>query len=419
MSKLIDRAQRILLAPKTEWPVIAAEPDTTAGIYRGYIAILAAIGPIAMFIKSSLIGYGIPLIGFYRVDVMHGLIGAIVSYGLSLLSVYIFALIINALAPTFGSQKDSLLALKTAAYAMTAAWIAGIAQILPVVGVLITIAGGAYSVYLLYLGLPVTMKAPQDKAIAYTAVSVVAAMLLFWIAAVIVGTVLGRGPWMGGGSLWYGGPVVTDRGHFDEDSPLGKLEQWGRNIEEAGKRVDATKDSQGVSSSAAIGQLMGAVIGADNTLQALSTEQIQSFIPATLAGLPRTSLSSERSGALGIQVSEANAVYGDGQDRSLRLSLNDTGGAQGLLALAAWAGVEQERSWDGGYERDYRQDGRMLHERWDSTSGSGKFGVVVGGRFAIEVEGKAASMDELKAALASGIDITKLEAIAQAGKTGG
>jgi hypothetical protein len=63
MSNLIDRVQRILLAPKAEWPVIAAEADTTAGLYTRYIALLAAIGPLAMFVKATLIGYHIPLLG--------------------------------------------------------------------------------------------------------------------------------------------------------------------------------------------------------------------------------------------------------------------------------------------------------------------------------------------------------------------
>jgi hypothetical protein len=174
-----------------------------------------------------------------------------------------------------------------------------------------------------------------------------------------------------------------------------------------------------VPSSAAIGQLVGAVVGADTSTQALSTDEIQALVPATLAGMPRTSLTSERSGALGIQVSEANAVYDNGQGRSLRLSLNDTGGAQGLVQLASWAGVEQERSWAGGYEKDYRVDGRMLHERWDSASGSGEFGMVVGGRFAIQVAGQAANIDELKSAVAAGVDVAKLEAIAAAAKSGG
>ncbi len=411
MSQLTDRVQRILLSPATEWPVIAAEPATTAGLFRGYVAILAAIGPIAMFLKSTLIGYQIPFGGAWRVDLIDGLLAAAVSYGLSLAAVYVFALIINALAPTFGAQKDPLLALKSAAYAMTAVWIAGIGLLLPLIGGLILLAGAGYGVYLLYLGLPVTMKAPADKVVGFTAVSVVVALVLFWLVAIVAGAVMGRGAWLGGYNLWFGGPVVSQSGRFDEDSALGKLEQWSKNVEEAGKRAEASaKVDGGVPSSAAIGQLMGAVVGGSTS--ALSTEEIKSFMPVTLAGLPRTSLSAERNAAIGIEVSESKAEYSDGT-RSLRLSLNDTGGAKGLLALAAWAGIEQEREWDGGYERDYRADGRMVHERWDAASGLGEYGVIVGGRFAIEISGQAAGVEELKSAVASGIDLAALEARAK------
>ena len=416
MSKLIDRVQKILLAPKAEWPVIAAEPDTTAGIFKGYILLLAAIGPIASFVRSTLIGYSVPFAGTFRVDFMDGLIGAILSYALALVAVWVFALIINAFAPTFGGQKDPVQALKAAAYAMTAAWIAGVANIIPFLGMAIIIAGAAYSVYLLYLGLPATMKAPEDKVAGYTAVSVVIAVAIYWVTAMIIGLVIGGSMMMG--SRW-GSTIVDDGGQFEEGSTLGKLEDWARNVEEAGKRVEASENARGVPSSDAIGQLLGAVARSDASVKALSTEEIQAFIPEMLAGLPRTTLSSERNGALGVEVSEANAVYGNKQGRSLRLSLNDTGGAQGLVQLAAWAGIEQERSWNGGYERDYRQDGNMLHERWDSTSGSGEFGIVVGGRFSVHVAGQAANIDELKSAVASGVDLAKLESIAAAGKSGG
>lgn len=47
---------------------------------------------------------------------------------------------------------------------------------------------GLYSVYLLYLGLPILMKAPSEKAGAYTAVVIVAAIVLF----VVVGMVAAR-----------------------------------------------------------------------------------------------------------------------------------------------------------------------------------------------------------------------------------
>ena len=117
---------------------------------------------------------------------------------------------------------------------------------------------------------------------------------------------------------------------------------------------------------------------------------------------------------MGFEVAEASADYSDGAGRSLTLEINDTGGAKGMIALAKWANVEQERQWDGGYERDYRADGRMVHERWDSNANRGEYSVIVGDRFAVEVSGTAANMDELKAALASGVNLSGLEAAAAA-----
>jgi len=56
----------------------------------------------------------------------------------------------------------------------------------------------------------------------------------------------------------------------------------------------------------------------------------------------------------------------------------------------------------------------MVHERWDSNGNHGEYSVIVGNRFAIEISGQAANMNELKAALASGVNIAGLEATAAA-----
>ncbi len=155
-------------------------------------------------------------------------------------------------------------------------------------------------------------------------------------------------------------------------------------------------------------------VGGQQGVAALPADQIKAFLPETLAGLPRTSLSAQRNAAMGFEVAEASADYSDGAGRNLRLEINDTGGAQGLLGLAAWANVEEEREWQGGYEKTYRDSGRMIHERWDSTSNRGEYSVIVANRFAVEVSGQAASMDELKAALAAGVNVAGLEAAAAA-----
>jgi hypothetical protein len=241
--------------------------------------------------------------------------------------------------------------------------------------------------------------------------------VLFWIVAMIVGGLIGRAGWMGMPGGWFGGPVVKREAEVDPTSALGALAQWGREVEAAGKRVEqSAKTGGGVPDAPAIGQLMGAMVGADGSSKALSAAEIKALLPETLGGLPRVDLSAERNAALGFEIAEARARYSDGAGRNLNLSLNDTGGAKGLLALASWAGVEQEREWNGGYQRDYRVDGRMVHERWDTANGQGEYGVVVGKRFLVEIEGHAAGIDELKTALGAGIDLARLEAIAASTK---
>jgi hypothetical protein len=183
-SGIVQRAKDILFKPKETWPVIAAEPATTQSIYVPYVVALAAIGPVAQFIGGQVFGFtafGVT----YHPPIASALVSAILSYGLTLATVFLLALVIDGLAPNFGGQKDQVQALKVAAYSATAGWVGGIFGLVPALG-LIGALLGLYGLYLLYLGLPVLMKAPQDKAIGYTAVVVIVAIVLFLIVGAVV-----------------------------------------------------------------------------------------------------------------------------------------------------------------------------------------------------------------------------------------
>ncbi|MES2498753.1 MAG: Yip1 family protein [Pseudomonadota bacterium] len=184
---LVDRAKKILLTPKTEWPVIDGEPSTIGDIYRNYVLILAAIPAIAGLIGNALFGYSALGVTF-RVPIVTALSSAIVTYVLSLISVYVLALIIDALAPTFGGTKNQTQAFKVAAYSNTAGWVAGILTIIPQLGPIAALLS-LYGFYLLYLGLPGLMKAPKDKALGYTIVTVIAAVILFMVVGAVVAAV--------------------------------------------------------------------------------------------------------------------------------------------------------------------------------------------------------------------------------------
>lgn len=183
---LKDRVTKILTSPKTEWPVIDAETTDVAKLYTGYIMILAAIPPLASFIGSSILGFGI-----FRLGITAGLIGAIISYALSLAGVYVCALIIDKLAPTFESKPSMIQALKLVAYASTASWVAGVFNILPIFGPLLALLGGLYAIYLLYLGLPVLMKTPEAKVIPYLVVSVLVVIVVSVLAMMLAASIVG------------------------------------------------------------------------------------------------------------------------------------------------------------------------------------------------------------------------------------
>lgn len=413
--KIIERVKAILITPKTEWPIAATESATTSGLYAGYIAIVAAFPIIAGFLKGSLIGtsvFGITV----RTPIGMGIVGMLLHYGLTLVLVYVMALIINALAPTFGGQKDMVQALKTVAYAWTASWVAGIAVIVPWLGWLIAIAGGIYSIYLLYLGLPYTMKCPAEKAGGYTAVSVIIAIVLSWIIGMIVlgvvGTAAMTGAAMGGMHIsGSNGDSVT----VDSNSALGKLAAMGQRSEQAGKELDAAqKSGDNAAQSAAMGKMMGAVSGANGTVEALAPDQIKAFLPDSLGSLKRTSTSAQRNNAMGMQVSDATAEYASDNGQHITLEITDTGGAKGFMAMAAAMAPEEEKETDHGYEKTYTADGNMVHEEWNTQSKSGEYSVVLGKRFTVKASGTADSIDQLKQAVA-GIDRGKLESLKDAG----
>lgn len=185
------RVTKILTDPKNEWPVIAPEPTTPEALYKGYIIPLAAIPVIASFIGMTFIGTNLGILGTYRTPIMTGLISACVSYVLALAAVYVAALVVSKLAPTFQSTPDDRQALKLVAYSETPVWIAGALNIIPFLGALAGLIGGLYAIYLFYLGLPHMMKTPPDKVIPYMVVAALVIIVLMFIVGAITGAIVG------------------------------------------------------------------------------------------------------------------------------------------------------------------------------------------------------------------------------------
>ncbi|MBN2399762.1 MAG: YIP1 family protein [Candidatus Aminicenantes bacterium] len=184
---LVERAKKILLSPAKEWEVIKGENLTIVDMFTKYAMILAAIPAVAGFIGYSVIGisYGF---GTFRVPIGTSLVWAIMQYILSLGGVFLIAFIMDILAPTFGCSKNLVAAVKIVVFSYTAAWVAGILNIIPSLGILVGIAS-IYSLYLMYMGMKIVKDVPNDKMVGYFVVTIIAAVVVFVVIGVVVSAV--------------------------------------------------------------------------------------------------------------------------------------------------------------------------------------------------------------------------------------
>ncbi|RSV07858.1 YIP1 family protein [Sphingomonas koreensis] len=377
-SNLIERIKNILLKPKEEWERIDAEPATVGGLMTGWVVPLAAIGPVAGLIGGLVFGYGGMFGITIRPSVTMAVTGAVISYLLALLCAWLFSKIIDALAPSFGGQKNPVQAMKVAAYSGTAAYLAGVFQIIPALGILGLL--GLYSLYLLYLGLPRLMKAPADKAMGYTIVTVVVAIVLFFVVRVVTGALTSLVAPRAITSATMSGEVsVPGVGKVD----LSKLEEASKKMEAAAERAQ--------------------------TATPVDRQALAALLPASAGGWTRTALESSTASAGGMGGSQAEARY-EANGQSVRLKVADLAAAGAFAAMASAFKVETSREDDQGYEKSGLIDGRYTMEKWNK-SGSGSYGVLLKDRFLVEAEGNVPDIGTLKA-LVGAVDAGKLEALA-------
>ena len=190
---LVARVQAIALKPKEEWAKIKTETTTVQELFTSCAMILAAIPAVAQFIGFGLIGRRYPFVGMVRMGLGTSLVRAIFSYVFSLVTVYVFALIIKALAPTFSSAPNQLNAMKLAVYSMIPAWVAGVLYIVPFLEWLVILAS-LYGLYVLYLGFAAPMMdTPKEKVMGYLVVSILVVIVLSVVVALILGAIFTMG----------------------------------------------------------------------------------------------------------------------------------------------------------------------------------------------------------------------------------
>ena len=180
----------MVLSPAAEWRRIEPESGNVGYVFTNYVAFVAAIPPICMFLRRGVLGWAGPrLRHLHHGGFFSSLFGGIVHYLVTFVALYVMAVLIDGLAPTFSAPKNPQNALKLSVYSMTPIWLAGVFALIPGLGFLRLLAV-IYGVYVLWLGLPILMKCPPDKTGPYALAILVCAIILSIVVSAIFGPVI-------------------------------------------------------------------------------------------------------------------------------------------------------------------------------------------------------------------------------------
>jgi Yip1 domain len=457
MPGLIDRVKNILLSPKTEWPVIEREPTSIAQLYKGYVIPLAAFSALMSFVRMSVIGISFGF-GSFRVPLATGLVWTVVNFIVGLVGLFLFGLIIDFLAPTFAGQRDQRQALKTAAYTFTPAALGSVLALLPGLGRLLQFIAALYAIYLLYLGLPLLMRSPREKAAGYTAAVIICGILagiVLGIVMALVGRATGFSPYSFGGNFGgtgmtpgfgmtqeerqaraaatvgqiIGGALGTDQnGKADIGAAVSKLADAGRKMEQEqqarggnaaqpGTQDPAAAAAGAQNAAAATAGLLtalGGAMGGSQRHDPVDFHTLKALLPDALPGMQRTNSEGSSQQTMGMKGSQAIGDYrGEGGARA-QIKIVDAAAVSGLINVAQSFVANQTSESDSGYEKQANVGGRLVHEKYDNNSKHGELNAIVAKRFAVDVTGDGVDMAVLEQ-YAGLVDFSKLEAMKDAG----
>jgi hypothetical protein len=186
---ILSRAYGLFVNPKEEWEQIKAEETSVQNILVGYVAPLAAIPPVCGLIGDYIFGRRIGE-AVFRPEIGDAVIGGVVTWIISIALVFLLGLLMNALADNFDADRNELGAQKVAAYALTPAFLSGVFSLWPPLWWLSLFALAAM-VWLMVRGLPILMKAPEERALGYAATVTIAAAVAFIVLFALASCVTG------------------------------------------------------------------------------------------------------------------------------------------------------------------------------------------------------------------------------------
>ena len=186
---ILEHLQGNFLSSDTEWNRIRDKKITVAECFYKYVCTQAAIPAACAFIGATIVGWDIGDRSFkFTVD---STIPLIIGFYLACIAaVAILGKTIHWMAETYGTHKDLSTCILLATTVASPLFFCGVFSIVPIPWVIFLtgLCAIAYSVYLLYTGIPVVMGINQEKGFLFA--SAVLTIALVTVVGILVATVI-------------------------------------------------------------------------------------------------------------------------------------------------------------------------------------------------------------------------------------
>jgi len=155
----------LLYHPKSEWSFIRKENYSLLQVYLRYAIFLALIPPASLFIGTTQYGWSIAGGDVMKMSVESAALIAVLFYFALLVGVGFVAYCTFWMERTFGADASLERCLIFTIFTSTPMFLSGFIGLLPILwlDVFVVLAAVCYSLYLLYVGIPIFMNIPEER----------------------------------------------------------------------------------------------------------------------------------------------------------------------------------------------------------------------------------------------------------------
>jgi hypothetical protein len=200
---MIQHAVGLLLHPESQWRSIASLPDSTFRNLTLFPVIFALLPAIAWYYGAAVVGWSVGNSEeIIRLTADSAMQISILFYFAMVISIGVIGYFIHWMADTYGADSTITKGLVIAGLTASPLFLSGLVGFYPVlwIDMLVGVAAISWSVYLLYLGIPIVMGIPEERGFLFSSAVVAIGLVMFIV--ILVATVI----------LWDFGaaPAFTD-----------------------------------------------------------------------------------------------------------------------------------------------------------------------------------------------------------------